>query len=217
MDKKINHYKLIKTYPGSPTLGTKIYPVYEGEKSQIVISTLEVESFPEFWEAIYEEEFKVGDWVTVDKSKYSSSFYKLAANYCNLLKSKTFKISKFSNNGSFKENSFIASKLDSYVFPVDCFRKATQDEIDSLFDKTLTLSNGKKVIVNKGVIKPEGVEKIEADELSNLIKNRIFKVDGYTTTVVDITFNIGCWKNVKLIDIQNILLEAERQKELMKY
>lgn len=215
MDKKINHYKLIKTYPGSPTLGTKIYPVYEGEKSQIVISTLEVESFPEFWEAIYEDEFKVGDWVTVDKSKYNSSFYEEAAYYCNQLKNKTFKISKFSNNGSFKENSFIKSKIDVYVFPKDCFRKATQEEIDIILNKTLTLSNGKQVIVKRAIIKPEGAEEIKAEELTKLIKNWVFNINGYTTTVVDITLNIGCWKNIKMIDIENILLEVERQKALM--
>jgi hypothetical protein len=56
MDRKIISYKLIKTYPDSRELGFITKQCH---------GSINYSDFPEFWEPVYEEEFKVGDWVFV--------------------------------------------------------------------------------------------------------------------------------------------------------
>lgn len=169
----------------------------------------------ETWEKVYEDEFKIGDWVYVIHNGGNCSSHNLHKK--TYRKGEFFKISGFEISDINTKLAFTNQGGVLYIEAFkNAFRKATQEEIDSLFNKTLSLSNGKEVVIERAVIKPEGVEEIEVEELTNLIKNWVFKVNGYTTTVVDITFNIGCWKNVKLIDIQTILLEVERQRKLME-
>lgn len=57
MNKKITGYKCIKAYPG-----VKLGEVYPADSHTAKL-------YPEFWEAQYEPEFKVGDWVTTTTSR----------------------------------------------------------------------------------------------------------------------------------------------------
>ena len=166
----------------------------------------------ETWEAVFEDEFKVGDFVYVIKSQ-AGSFG---------AENRVGKLTNSINTQGIgeKEKKFKGKfnvLIEGVVWNIGKadVRKATQAEIDSLFTKTLTLSNGKEVIVKRGTVIAENTE-VNVQDLNNLIKDWIIQMGKWTVVVIDITFNIGCWKNVKLIDIQNILLEVERQEELMK-
>src|SRR3990167_10464902 len=55
-NKKITGYKCIKAYPGVKLC--EIQKCFEGSYQ---------DSYPEYWEPIYEEEYKIGDWVYVEK------------------------------------------------------------------------------------------------------------------------------------------------------
>jgi len=53
MEKEIIGYKLIKEYPNSKSLG--YFEKY---------TTGKLSQYPEYWQPVYKEEVKVGDWVT---------------------------------------------------------------------------------------------------------------------------------------------------------
>ena len=160
------------------------------------------------WEAVFEEEFKEGDFVYVIKSQLGSFG----------AENKIGKLTKSVNNQGltneekkFKEKFNVIIEGGVWNIGQAEVRKATQQEIDSLFIKTLTLSNGKKVYIRKGVITAQN-ETISCESLSYLLRGSKSKINSWEIQMTDATYEIGCWENVKLADIQNIIKEAERQK-----
>jgi len=75
----VKKYKLIKTYPGSNSLGTIVsaipHPEAGAQSARYIDSSNkyygwhEIEDYPEFWEEIKEPQFKVGGWVMWEKEK----------------------------------------------------------------------------------------------------------------------------------------------------
>lgn len=98
-----------------------------------------------WFEPVYESPFKIGDWVTLDIFKLKNSFYDKAEFYCyTKLPSKTVCIENFGCNGRvYWENKFIIIKDNDYEFPIDCFRKATSEEVESVKTPNIIINDYK--------------------------------------------------------------------------
>lgn len=162
----------------------------------------------ETWEKVYEEEFKVGDWVIMIKD-YTNNLKK-----GDMFKVEDSKAYPLNDPKSTCVSACKFTKTPSFPFK-DFLRKATQEEIDSLFTKTLTLSNGKEVIIKDGKIMAHH-SIIDYEYLIYLLRGNISKIRYWEVELTDATYKIGCWENVKLSDIKMIIEEANKQKELMK-
>lgn len=169
----------------------------------------------ETWEAVYEDEFKIGDWVYVvhDGANYTShNLHKKSYRKGEIFKISGFEISDINTKLAFTNQGGVLY-IEGYK---DYFRKATQEEINSLFNKTLTLSNGKEVVVNKGVIKAENTI-ISIESLKHLIDfSQKIKINEWEVKWNIQSLDIGCWKDIKLSDIKAIINECEKQIELIK-
>jgi len=160
----------------------------------------------ETWEKVFEDEFKVGDWI----------YAEYAGSECDLRYKKDiplFKLQEISNQTSIylrPKKGYSSGVMKQYC------RKATQAEIDSLFNKTLTLSNGKQVCIKSGEITGQN-EKVRLEDLKSLMKyNTKIKLNDWSINFNIESIDIGCWKKVKISDIQLIIKTAEEQIELMK-
>jgi hypothetical protein len=195
--KKIIGYKCpISLFNGEVEKGTLFvklsHTMYEAQSPIKEVRTMKFlpKEIVETWVAVLGDEFKIGDFV---KQKHWKIWTKVLA------------VDKYSIT--------ISDGTISTYSNVEDFVKATQAEIDFLFSKTLTLSNGKEVIVNKGVIKANN-EIVTLESWKNLLITGK-KVNSYDVELTDATFKIGCWTGVKLADIQLIIKTAEEQIELM--
>lgn len=123
MGKEIKGYVLIKEYPGSKGIG--YFEKY---------TTGELDKYPEFWKPVYEEEFKVGDWVTfeVDKCVGRLSYLKTA----NWDRNITIPIDRIMS-ASFHFNKDTLNKYAPHIYwsgasnDKEVFRKATPEEIEA--------------------------------------------------------------------------------------
>lgn len=132
---------------------------------------------------VYEEEFKVGDFV---------SFY-------SELNKKTYT----SKIKEWKSSSYC--KLENGLEPFkSLLRKATLEEIKAATERYVTLSNGKKVMINKDGVYAEG-RLIHINSLGALLKPFLSTVGGWTTELIDATYKIGCWEKVTKSDIELII------------
>lgn len=78
-------------------------------------------------------------------------------------------------------------------------------------ETTFTLSNGEKVYIRpKKYIRAAGHD-IPVDDLTGLLRLYTKVVDEWNVTLVDATYKIGCWENVKLEDINKILAVYNRK------
>ncbi len=158
----------------------------------------------ETWEAVLEDEFKVGDYYKVVSNELYGKVKKCNSSYYTI--GLIGKITNIQNDWCFLNNCVSAITTNQLV-------KATQAEIDSLFNKTLTLSNGKEVVINKGVCVANN-EIVSLDVWKALLPT-FSKLNNYDVSLTDATYKIGCWTNVKLDDIQLIIKTVEEMKELM--
>lgn len=78
-------------------------------------------------------------------------------------------------------------------------------------EKTLTLSNGKSIIISKDSILAEG-KNINHSHLSFLTSPHILLITDWKVELKDATYKIGCWDNVKLSDI-NLILETYKNMQ----
>jgi len=139
MEKEIIGYKLIKEYPNFKSLG--YFEKY---------TTGKLSQYPEYWQPVYKEEFKVGDWVTCKEgflesdSEYAKKENKAGLGYKS---NKTFQIDKI----------YPSSNSGNVVFPkgygkgvyLFALRKATQEEIEKASEQTVSM-NGKFNLTIKG-------------------------------------------------------------------
>jgi len=155
----------------------------------------------ETWVAVLEDEFKVGDWIIWDSCE------------------KPYKIWKINNNTIWIIYEGRKENHQQYEIPSlkkTNLKKLTQTEIDSLFNKTLTLSNGKEVIVNKGVITAQN-ETIKLEDLKALTQwSPQLMLNSWGISLNVESVNIGCWKKVKISDLELIIKTCQEQIELMK-
>ena len=170
----------------------------------------------ETWEAVYEDELKVGDWIYFIKSFDGSPVGHIA-------KITSKQIDSGHNAGLYwiryspecGDGGGFRVGGNGYFLYED-FRKATQNEIDSLFTKTLTLNNGKVVCIQRGIIIAQN-ETIELEDLKGLIKwSPKSKLNNWGISLNIESFDIGCWKKVKISDLELIIKTAEEQIALMK-
>lgn len=169
----------------------------------------------ETWEAVLEDEFKVGDWIYVVKDGGNYTSHNLHKK--SYRKGEFFKISGFEIKDTRDKLAF--TNQGGVLYIEECnsyFRKATQAEIDSLFTKTLTLSNGKEVIIKKGVITAQN-KTVSVEDLKALTQwSPQLMLNSWDISLNIESVNIGCWKKVKIADIQLIIKTAEEQIELLK-
>ena len=114
MERKIIGYVLIKEYPGSKGIG--YFEKY---------TTGELSKYPEFWKPVYEEEPKVGDWVTIIKGTTNDS---------KRLAGRTLKIKGIDTRFKYIEVEEGASGLHYNTGEKNLpneFRKATPEEIEA--------------------------------------------------------------------------------------
>lgn len=95
---------------------------------------------------------------------------------------------------------------DTFIFTKEELEEAQDwfQPVYELEDVTLTLSNGKSVVVGGTGIKAEG-ENINFLDLQNIITLNKNRVNNWGVELTDATYKIGCWENVKLSDIKLIL------------
>lgn len=95
---------------------------------------------------------------------------------------------------------------DSFIFTKEELEEAPDwfQPVYELEDVTLTLSNGKSVVVGKEKIKAEDIN-IHFRDLQNIITLNKNRVNNWGVELTDATYKIGCWENVKLSDIKLIL------------
>jgi len=121
IDMKPLHYKLIKKYPGS------------GEIDSTSKLMSMCENYPEFWEPVYEENLKIGDWVTVTKNR---------SGWLCMTEEKTFLI--VGDKAKYMKGTYWPVKsLSSDIGGGMCadFRKATTDEIILAIKPIILINN----------------------------------------------------------------------------
>jgi hypothetical protein len=145
----------------------------------------------EQWEAVYEEEFKVGDYITVVKNSNKNAY--------NGEKGKTYKIIRINGYGNLHYSKDMSIDIQKVTV-----RKATPEEIKAATERYVTLSNGKEVRINKEGVLAEG-KLIPINSLESLLKPFLSTVGGWSTELIDATYKIGCWEEVKKADIELII------------
>ena len=147
MERKITGYKLIKEYPGSKGLG--YFEKY---------TTGELSKYPEFWKPVYEEEPKVGDWVTIIKGTSNDS---------KRLAGRTLKIKRVDTRFRFitveEGDSGLHYNTGEKNLPNE-FRKATPEEIEAAQKTIVKMHSSNKgefeivVVDGKAYYRPDNRE-----------------------------------------------------------
>jgi hypothetical protein len=188
MERKIIAYELLKDLPNLKK-GHKFIWNFEIKRWDSDINDEDGYNYKEeeikdteWFKPVYEEEYKVGDFVsfyTNDKQIYTSKIKEwTSSSYCKL------------ENG-----------LEPFKHLI---RKATPEEIQNATERYVTLSNGKEVRINKEGVLAEG-RLIPVNSLESLLKPFLSTVVGWTTELIDATYKIGCWENITKADIQKII------------
>ncbi len=194
--KELIGYKLIKPEyqeAACKIAGTKDLKLLDsgisiGARSHAKIKLEEAGVLDLWFEKVYkQEEFKIGDWV----SFYSETNKKLH----------TAKIRKLGSS-----YHYLSDGTEPFVH---LLRKATEEEIEKATCKTVKLSIGKNVDIerdklsNQVYILAEG-KIIQYKHINNLYCNtNTFGDTGWTIQYN--TFDIGCWKNITRADLKLIL------------
>ena len=142
----------------------------------------------ETWEPVYEEEYKVGDWVITE-------------GYCNEYDGKPLKITKIFKNYEREYANFEGGGTKNFAFPKRILRKATEEEIEAA--QEITLGDYKVEILSKSKFKVGCTEYSKADldcaiqtlNLTN-IKNLTFN-DGTIVTLIDAGRILNKWNSWK--------------------
>lgn len=123
--------------------------------------------------------------------------------------------SKQCDKNSYKEilkaNHVITKRLLNFTLPED-YSKALEhakEAINSPYwdvkkEAELTLSNGKTVVVGTRSIIAENKD-IAIGDLISIESPTLNQVGDWSVSLTDATYTIGCWKDVKLSDIQLII------------
>lgn len=105
---------------------------------------------------------------------------------------------------------------DSFIFTKEELEEAPDwfQPVYELEEVTLTLSNGKSVVVGeKGIYLKDDNSQLSPLELKNLTKTISSSINNWVVELTDATYKIGCWENVKLSEIQLILKTYENFKK----
>jgi hypothetical protein len=144
-----------------------------------------------WFDIIYKEEYKVGDWVTITKI--------IGEGWLKDVKQKTFKL--LETPEEYSQGKFWSVKQGGLHAE---FRKATPEEIQNATERYVTLSNGKEVRINKEGVLAEG-KTTSITTLQNLLKPNLVSFGGWNIELTDARYRIGCWENIKKYDIENII------------
>ena len=98
------------------------------DKSEVKDRLVELNVLEIWCTPVYEEEFKVGDWVTLVPELIDKSSYNYAIYYC-IQVPKTLKIKSLHCDG--KGILFFLNEQSQWNLPVDCYRLATKEEIEA--------------------------------------------------------------------------------------
>lgn len=155
-------------------------------------------SIVETWEALYEEPFKKGDWVTIvnPDPNFEGRF-----NIGDL-----YKVRELSRHNG-KDSLGLEGTMYAVYFTE--VRLATQEEINSLTDKVISMGNFDLKIKPSGIYhKSENITKF-CEETFQFYKNLPTKFSGYDAIIQDITFKkTGCEnKETKLSQWVNLYEE----------
>ena len=197
--RKLVGYKLIKPeYKAAIKIITKCsefcFNSFENEIESMlyVEELLKKAGVLDLWfEPIYEEEFKVGDWVTVIDIK--------GIGWLHDTSKRTFKLIGL-------PETFHGGKKLWKVKPGGLhasFRKATNEEINAVVNKHIKLSNGKTFHIEQGNLIVEN-EEIQINDIKDLYYNS----NNFGNTEWKIRYNsfdIGCWKNITREDLKKII------------
>ena len=111
----------------------------------------------------------------------------------------------------FKDTGYVHYLSDAYYLPKEIVE--TWEPVYKAKEQTYTLSNGKEVKITKEYVICSG-ENVTIQAFKELMKyshvtdgNPFYK---WTVQITGITFKIGCWEDVKLSDIQQIIKIHEK-------
>lgn len=190
MEKEIEYYLCKKTCWGNNgTKWNKNDKLYSTNLESLpYFKEIGLINNPEFWEAIYKEEFKVGDWVTfwseIDKKLYSSKIKEWTPhNYCKL------------ENG-----------LEPFKHLI---KKATPEEIEKASKTIVKMYSSNKgefeieIVGKKAYYRPENKEltKYYLESILDMFKTDFCFVP-YTVNIDSV--KIGCMEGVKKEDIRKV-------------
>jgi hypothetical protein len=217
-NKEIFGYKLLKELPFVKP-GIESYLNSDNEcvfetnsvstQDAFVFTKEELEEKPDWFEPIYKEHFKAGDWVVIKNFKQAGEGNGIIKkdHVCQLLDI-NFSL-KHTVTGILKEHrDFIVEENGLYygIKKKHIIRRATPEEIENFKTKTFKLSNGKEVRINKKGIYADGVKgEISILGLKNLLRPGQTSLNFLTVELKDATFKIGCWENVKFSEIKEML------------
>jgi len=161
----------------------------------------------EQWSPVYEQKYKVGDWITVTNT--SNSKWLLDTNQ------KTFKLTQEPTNFNgimCWSTSGIGNrgmnKVGMYGIREEDFRKATEEEIKSVQQKTINVNNT-DIIIKKGSMFAVDKEfDLNYLQVVRELFNDKIPLEGWTISVE--TVKIGCRGNFKKSDIENIIDEYKK-------
>jgi hypothetical protein len=223
-NKEIIGYKLLKELPFVKP-GTESYLNSDNEcafetnsvstQDAFVFTKEELEEKPDWFEPIYEEPFKAGEWVVVKSYEQSGEGNGIITKdlVCQLLDIK-FALNHMVTGILEQYRDFIVEENGFYygIKKRHIIRRATPEEIEKT--KTFKLSNGKEVRINKKGIYADGVNgEISILGLKNLLRPGQTSLNFLTVELKDATFKIGCWENVKFSEIKEMLEIYENLKK----
>jgi len=209
MERKIIGYKLQKTenaklavaiegfiQTGFSNITDRVFTFKDNQ--ECIDKWKRVEVLEDWFQVVYEEEYKVGDYI------YCHSDLKmLNSDAEEATKNKLYKVVKISHNGfDFTNNS---KSSHTILFNDNrWFRKATPKEIQAATERYVTLSNGKEVRINKEGVLAEG-KIIYIGDLQSLLNLKISKIHEWNVELTDARYKIGCWAGVTMADIELII------------
>lgn len=183
MNKEIEGFRLLKLYPGCPNI--KVGEIQYGPQDY----TFNRNEWKEFWEPVYKEQYKVGDWV-------------ITKGYTSEYDGKALRILRIKDN-----NYCFFNKVNNHNFSIrNIVRKATLEEIAATQETILTLGTSSiKITIGKDKILADG-KKWDFINLRELFYKMGEKESGSLNNY-KISFpivKIGC-SEFNYIDIKNII------------
>lgn len=154
-------YKLIKKYPGSKEIGTMVKAIHSEAGLNTRYTDMigreygwhEVEDYPEYWEEVKEEQFKVGDWLYCVSSGWNDTSHPKISKVTH--DGDIFRIKEFSEYN----DRLIALSDDgraTYTHQTNAFRLATVKEIENHLIAEAKKRGFVEGIKFKGVTHPKG-------------------------------------------------------------
>ena len=92
--------------------------------------------------------------------------------------------------------------LAKYFLPKEIVE--TWESVIKVHEQSVRLSNGKSVLIKGKSVYAENQE-ITISQLEYLLIPHLLIINNWSVNITDITYKIGCWENIKMNDIQQII------------